>query len=67
MSYVCADCRNIFIQAPVCTTCGAQKMIDRTIKRQFADIDRLRAELAEAKVDAERRYRRLSTTPRHQS
>lgn len=31
------------------------------------EIERLRAELAEAKVDAERCYRRLSTTPRHQS
>jgi len=34
---------------------------------QFEVREQLRAELAEAKVDAERCYRRLSTTPRHQS
>lgn len=38
---VCPDCRNTFLQPFVCTTCGAQKLYDETVRSQAATIDRL--------------------------
>lgn len=29
--FVCADCGNVFLQPPKCTTCGAQKLYDATV------------------------------------
>jgi len=47
--YVCADCRNVFVQPPKCTTCGAEKLYDATVRGQTKTIERLQRELAEAR------------------
>lgn len=44
---VCPDCRNTFLQPFVCTTCGAQKLYDETVRSQAATIDRLTKREAE--------------------
>jgi hypothetical protein len=40
--HVCPDCRNQFVQPFVCTTCGAQKLYDATVKSQGETIVNLR-------------------------
>lgn len=42
----CPDCKNRFLQPFVCTTCGAQKLYDETVRSQAATIDRLTRDLA---------------------
>lgn len=39
--FVCADCKNVFLQPPRCTTCGAEKLYDATVRGQAATIDAL--------------------------
>jgi hypothetical protein len=38
----CPDCKNQFVQPFVCTTCGAQKLYDETVRQQALEIERLR-------------------------
>jgi hypothetical protein len=38
----CPDCKNQFVQPFVCTTCGAEKLYDETVRSQAATIERLR-------------------------
>ena len=45
--YVCPDCRNIFLQPFCCTTCGAQKLYDATVRSQAETIEHLRGLLRE--------------------
>ena len=42
-AYVCASCHNIFLQPPTCTTCGAQKLYDNTLRTAERERDALRA------------------------
>ena len=49
MSQRCPDCRNEFVQPFVCTTCGAQKLYDATLKSAQDEIERLRALLVECR------------------
>lgn len=35
--FVCADCKNVFLQAPRCTTCGAEKLYDTTVRNLQED------------------------------
>lgn len=35
--FVCADCRNVFLQEPRCTTCGAEKLYDTTVRNLQED------------------------------
>ena len=37
----CPDCRNEFVQPFVCTTCGAEKLHDATVREQASQIKRL--------------------------
>ena len=37
----CPDCRNEFVQPFVCTTCGAEKLYDATVREQASQIKRL--------------------------
>lgn len=39
--FVCADCRNVFLQPPRCTTCGAEKLYDATVRSQAEKIEHL--------------------------
>lgn len=39
--HVCPDCRNQFVQPFKCTTCGAQKLYDETVRSQAAQIEHL--------------------------
>jgi hypothetical protein len=41
----CPDCKNQFVQPFVCTTCGAQKLYDETVRSQGRTIMHLRAAL----------------------
>lgn len=48
--FVCVDCRNVFLQPPRCTTCGAEKLYDATTRQQAETIvaqERLIVELLE--------------------
>lgn len=47
----CPDCRNTFLHPFVCTTCGAQKLYDETVRSQAATIDRLTARNVELEQD----------------
>lgn len=40
----CPECHNSFVQPFVCTTCGAQKLYDETVRSQASEIERLRTE-----------------------
>lgn len=40
----CPSCLNQFVQPFVCTTCGAEKLYDETVRSQAAEINHLRAE-----------------------
>ena len=51
----CPSCQNTFLQPFVCTTCGAEKLYDETLRTAQAraenaeqECERLRGELAEA-------------------
>lgn len=46
----CPDCRCKFTQPFVCTTCGAQKLYDYTVKSQAEQIEQLCARLARAEA-----------------
>ena len=46
--YVCPDCHNQFVQPFVCTTCGAEKLYDATVKSQAETIIALREQLSRA-------------------
>ncbi len=48
---VCPDCKNTFLQPFVCTTCGAEKLYDATVRNQAATIDRLTAERDRLRVE----------------
>lgn len=39
--HTCPDCKCQFVQPFVCTTCGAQKLYDVTVRTQAEDIKRL--------------------------
>jgi hypothetical protein len=56
---ICSSCGNEFLQPFVCTTCGAQKLRDETVKALEAEVKTLR-------VDAER-YRKLRLLNWHDS
>jgi hypothetical protein len=43
--FVCAGCKNVFLQAPRCTTCGAEKLYDATVRNQQQTIASLQAEI----------------------
>lgn len=43
----CPDCRNEFVQPFVCTSCGAEKLYDATVRGQAMQIERLHKLLAE--------------------
>lgn len=43
----CPDCRNEFVQPFVCTSCGAEKLYDATVRSQAMQIERLRTLLSE--------------------
>lgn len=43
----CPDCRNLFVQPFTCTTCGAQKLYDETVRSLHG-----RCETLEARRDA---------------
>lgn len=45
--HTCPDCRCQFVQPFKCTTCGAQKLYDHTVRSQAQTIDALRKLLAE--------------------
>ena len=45
--HVCPDCRCQFVQPFVCTTCGAQRLYDETVRSQAATIEHLRGLLRE--------------------
>jgi hypothetical protein len=40
--HLCPGCKNQFVQPFVCTTCGAQKLYDETVRQQALEIERLR-------------------------
>lgn len=40
--HTCPDCKCQFVQPFVCTTCGAQKLYDETVRSQAATIEHLR-------------------------
>lgn len=44
----CPDCRNLFVQPFTCTTCGAQKLYDETVRSLHGRCETLEARLAEA-------------------
>jgi hypothetical protein len=37
----CPDCRNEFVQPFKCTTCGAQKLYDVTVRSLYAQVEHL--------------------------
>ena len=41
--HLCPDCRNQFVQPFVCTTCGAQRLYDATVKSQAEAIQYLKS------------------------
>jgi hypothetical protein len=43
------------MQTPLCTTCGAEKLYDATVRGQADEIERLRAELHAILAVSERR------------
>jgi hypothetical protein len=43
--HTCPDCKCQFVQPFVCTTCGAQKLYDETVRSQGRMIERLHAQL----------------------
>lgn len=45
--FVCVDCKNVFLQPPRCTTCGAEKLYDHTVQSQAKTIEHLRGLLRE--------------------
>jgi hypothetical protein len=45
-SYVCVDCKNVFLNPPRCTTCGAEKLHDATVRSQCQTILHLQSLLA---------------------
>ena len=47
-AHECRSCGNLFVQPFVCTTCGAQKLYDATLKSAQDEIERLRALLVDA-------------------
>lgn len=51
--YFCPECHNQFVQPFVCTTCGAEKLYDETVRSQGATIERLQRELVAEKERAD--------------
>lgn len=45
----CSECLNEFVQPFVCTTCGAEKLYDATVREQAMQIESLRALLFECR------------------
>lgn len=45
----CPDCRNLFVQPFTCTTCGAQKLYDETVRSLHGRCETLEARLALAR------------------
>lgn len=43
----CSECLNEFVQPFVCTTCGAEKLYDATVRGQAMQIESLRTLLSE--------------------
>lgn len=41
--YTCPDCRCRFVQPFKCTTCGAEKLYDETVRQQARTIEHLRS------------------------
>lgn len=39
----CPDCKCLFVQPFKCTTCGAEKLYDETVRSQAATIEHLRS------------------------
>lgn len=53
--FICRDCRNHFMQEPKCTSCGAEKLYDSTVRGQAVALETLSARvqtLEEAVHDA---------------
>jgi hypothetical protein len=77
---ICSSCGNEFLQPFVCTTCGAQKLRDETVKALEAEIAALiqkyadavaenaalQGELAKAKNEADAMDEFLSAASRHE-
>ena len=49
---ICPSCQCIFHQDFVCTTCGAEKLRDETVRVQQKQIEALQAELAACRKEA---------------
>jgi len=49
--YQCKDCLNLFVQPFVCTSCGAEKLYDVTVRSQAMQIERLHKLLAECHAE----------------
>lgn len=43
----CPDCKNKFVEPFRCTTCGAQRLYDETVRSQAAQIGYLQARVAD--------------------
>ena len=54
----CPSCKNTFLQPFVCTTCGAEKLYDETLRIAQQRAEQAEAELATCKADSDR-YRFL--------
>ena len=48
--HICPDCKNVFLQPFRCTTCGAQKLYDTTLRQAEQRAERAEAELAAARA-----------------
>lgn len=55
--HICPDCKSQFVQPFKCTTCGAQKLYDATVRSQAATIERLQAALETFTNIAEEAFR----------
>lgn len=47
--HTCPDCKNQFVQPFKCTTCGAQKLYDATVRSQAVTIEHQREEITRAR------------------
>ena len=48
--HICPDCKNVFLQPFRCTTCGAQKLYDTTLRQAEQRAERAETELAAARA-----------------
>lgn len=48
--HICPDCKNVFLQPFRCTTCGAQKLYDTTLRQAKQRAERAEADLAASRA-----------------